>query len=128
MCVNHKKTDLYNGYMIGDMFADEENYPKYKNNIRGQLIVECSYFTYLSWENAILFNYPTDFRRKGGHDVIKVKFNNKTTFEKYKEKLEDDHTHIQPIAIAGNWSKPAGGHACDAFCKFYSGRQIYIVK
>lgn len=125
MCVTLGKSNSYNGELINDLFADEENYSKYRRNLNGCLIVECSYYKKVYNEAAILFNYPTNFRI--AHDVIKVKFEDEEMCWQQFNKLKKCH-HTEPIAIAGDWKVVFGNSEYQAECTIYSGRQIYYVK
>ena len=125
MCVTKDKMDNYNGVLINDIFADEENYSTYGTALNGNMIVECSYYKKVFKEKAILFNYPTDFRKP--HVVLRVNFNNEQECWNYYNRLKGCH-HTEPIAIAGDWSPVIGNSSYQFQCDFISKRQIYFVK
>lgn len=125
MCVTKDKADTYNGYVNDDMFADNENYSKYKTDLIGNIIVECSFYRKVYGESALLFNYPTDYRY--GHIVIRLNFLDEQECWNYYNKLKDSH-HTEPIAIAGNWEEVNGNPDYKFQCDFLSSRQIYAVR
>lgn len=124
MCVTKDKTDNYNGSLINDMFADAENYSKYKTALIGNIIVECSFYKKVYGESALLFNYPADF--KSDHIVIRLNFSDKQECWNYYNRLKDSH-HTEPIAIAGNWEEVIGNPDFKFQGDFLSSRQIYVV-
>lgn len=125
MCVTKSKADTYNGYLIDDMFADAENYSKYKTALLGNIIVECSYYHKVYGEPALLFNYPADF--KSEHIIIRLNFSDEKLCWDYYKKLKDSD-HTEPIAIAGNWEATPLNPDCQFQCNFMSSRQIFFVK
>lgn len=126
MCVSLGKEEEYNGYKIGEFFADAENYIYYSENLEGNIIAECSYFKKAYNEYALLFNYSTNPFVE--HILVKVKFGDNTeAFWKYYNKFEGCH-HTEPIAIAGNWTKSPGGSESVFECDYKSSRQIYYVR
>lgn len=125
MCVVLGKDRTYNGVLIDDIFADEENYARYRNNLNGFLIVECSFFKKVYEESLLLFNYPADYRNP--HIILKVNFEDKEMCWKYYNKFKGCH-HTEPIVIVGIW-KPINDTSEAQFeCDFVSSRQIYVVK
>lgn len=125
MCVVLGKTGAYNGNLIDDIFADEENYARYNNNLNGFLVVECSFYKKIYGESSLLFNYPTNF--KNPHIIVKLNFADEKVCWEYYKKFKGCH-HTEPIAIAGIW-KPINGISEAQFeCDYVSSRQIYIVK
>ena len=125
MCVNHNKSDFYNGVKIGSFFADEENYKIYDSNLEGYVIVECSFYKKVYNESALLFNYPADFKKP--HNIVRVDFDSEDICWNYYRKYKGCH-HTEPIVIAGNWTRIIGNSDYQATCKFYSDRQIYFVR
>lgn len=114
MCVALGKGGRYNGVLIDDIFADEENYFKYNNNLNGFLVVECSIYKKIYGESSLLFNYPTNFRNS--HIVVKLNFDNEKECWEYYDKFKGCH-HTEPIAIAGIWKLTNGSseekYECD---------------
>lgn len=125
MCVVYGKCGKYNGVLIDDIFADEENYSRYNNNLNGFSIVECSYYKKIYGENSLLFNYPTNY--KNPHIIVKLNFVNDDICWEYYNKFKDCR-HTEPIAIAGTWRQINGVSEAQYECDFESSRQIYIVK
>lgn len=125
MCATRTKNDTYNGVMINDIFADEENYAVYKVALVNNLIVECSYYKKAFQETALIMNYPTDFRKS--HIYIKLNFADKKMFWYYYEQFKDLR-HFEPIIIAGNWRPVIGRSEAQFECDIISSRQIHIVK
>lgn len=125
MCVTKAKSDTYNGNVINDMFADAENYSRYKTDLIGNVIVECSFFKKVYGEPALLFNYPADY--KSDHIVIRLNFSKEQDCWHYYNRLKGSH-HTEPIAIAGNWEEVIGNPDFKFQCDFLSSRQIYVVK
>ena len=62
------KNGKYNGVLIDDIFADEENYL----NLYGFLVMECSFFKIRIRKSSLLFNYSTNFKEP--HIVVKLNF------------------------------------------------------
>ncbi|MDR1548635.1 MAG: hypothetical protein LBT06_08630 [Hungatella sp.] len=125
LCKNRKKTETYNGILINDLIADEENYTRYGSGINGRLIVECSYFKKAHGEYAFILNYPLDFRKI--HGGVKIIFEVESLFWKYYNTLKNSH-HTEPIVVAGNW-QPVIGHAeYQSECVIVSSRQIHYIK
>ncbi len=125
MCVALGKMETYNGVLIDDIFADEENYARYSNNLNDLLIVECSFFKKVYRESSLLFNYSTNFRNP--HIVVKVNFEDEEMCWKYYYKFKGCH-HTEPIAVVGIWRPTNGTSEARFECDFVSSRQIYIVK
>lgn len=125
MCVTRTKNDRYNGVMINDIFADEENFAVYKGALVNDLIVECSYYKKAFNETALIMNYPTDFRKP--HIHIKLNFADKKMFWYYYEQFKD-LDHFEPIVIAGNWKPVVGNLEAQFECEIISSRQLHIVK
>ena len=125
MCVVYGKKGKYNGVLIDDIFADEENYPRYSNNLNGFLVVECSFYKKIYGENSLLFNYPTNF--KNPHNIVKLNFDNEKECWKYYDVFKGCH-HTEPIAIAGIWRPTSGISEAQYECDYESSRQIYVVK
>lgn len=125
MCVTRDKSDYYNGFKIGSFFADEANYKVYDGNLEGYVIVECSFFKKVYNEPALLFNYPTDFKKP--HNIIRLNFDKEDTCWNYYHKYKGCH-HTEPIVIAGNWVKSIGNSDYQSACQFYSDRQIYFIR
>ncbi len=125
MCVVLGKGGIYNGVIIDNIFADDENYARYNNSLNGFLVVECSFYKKLYEENAILFNYPTNF--KNPHNIVRLNFKDKNTCWQYYNKFKGCH-HTEPIAIAEIWQPTSDGSDVQFECDIVSSRQIYIVK
>ena len=125
MCASHRKTDTYNGVVIGDMLADDENYEWYRTNLIGRRIVVCSYFKNIINQRLIMFNYPADYH--SDHIIIAIKFSNDTDFWHYYN-LFRSSDHTEPIVIAGDWERIDDGGIVKYLAEFHSPRQIYIVK
>lgn len=125
MCVSKSKSDTYNGYKINDMFADAENYSYYKTNLNGNIIVECSFFKKVYNEPALLFNYPTDYKKD--HSVLRLNFESEQCCWDYYNNLKTS-SHTEPIAIAGNWEPVKGNPDYQYQADFFSTRQIYVVR
>lgn len=127
LCISFGKDELYNGYRIGDFFADNENYSYFSENLNGYAIIETSFYKKAFEELALLFNYSTNYKEP--HILVKVKFNkeNESDFWNYYRKFQKSH-HTEPIAIAGDWSKSPAGSESIYECTYYSSRQFYIVK
>lgn len=125
MCVTKSKSDTYNRYKINDMFADAENYSYYKTNLNGNIIVECSFFKKVYNEPALLFNYPTDYKKD--HVILRLNFENEQLCWDYYNKLKTT-SHTEPIAIAGNLEPVKGNPDYQCQANFFSTRQIYVVR
>lgn len=128
LCASMNKSEVYNGVLIDDIFADYENAERYMNNLEGHLIVEVTYYCKLYKQKALLFNYPSDFRTK--HNIVRVDFKDERTFWNYYNKLEKNKKtkHTEPIVIAGLWEKVEGNSEYQAQCTIVSTRQIYFPK
>lgn len=125
MCVVLGKAGTYNGVLIDEIFADEENYARYNNNLNGFLIMECSFYKKLYGESSLLFNYPTNF--KNSHIIVKLNFDDEKECWEYYNDFKGCH-HTEPIAIAGNWRPTSGISEVQYECDYESSRQIYVVK
>lgn len=125
LCASRKKTDTYNGVVIGDILADDENFDWYRDHLIGKKIVVCSYFKNIINECALLFNYPVDYH--GSHIIIRLNFRNKRDFWHYYN-LFKTSDHTEPIVIAGAWKPVNDGGPVKYQAEFHSPRQIYIVK
>lgn len=125
MCVSKNKTDTYNGILIDDLFADKENFERYRNGLIGNKIVECSYWTKVYNKSALLFNYPTDFTQP--HIILRVNFSDEDMCWKYFNKFKGCH-HTEPIAIAGEWTITPENSNYQFECTIVSSRQIHYVK
>lgn len=125
VCVALGKAGIYNGVLIDDIFADEENYAKYSNNLNNLLIVECSFYKKVYGESSLLFNYPVNFRNP--HIVLKVNYKDEDLCWEYYNKFKRCN-HTEPIAIAGIWKPTNGASETKYECDFVSSRQIYVVK
>lgn len=125
MCVVLGKTGTYNGILIDDIFADEENFVKYNNNLNGLLIVECSFYKKIYGESSLLFNYPTNYKKP--HIIVKVNFGNEKVCWDYYNDYKGGH-HTEPIAIAGIWKPTSRSSEAQYECDYESSRQIYVVK
>lgn len=125
MCVALGKNGRYNGILIDDIFADEENYARYNSNLNGFLVVECSYYKKIYEENALLFNYSTNFKKP--HIIVRMNFADEESCWKYYKKFKGCH-HTEPIAIAGIWRPTSGISEAQFECDYVSSRQIYVVK
>lgn len=125
MCVALGKGEQYNGVLIDDIFADEENYERYNNSLNGFLVVECSFYKKIYGESSLLFNYSTNYNNP--HIIVKINFADKELCWNYHDKFKGcDHT--EPIAIAGIWRPMTGNTVAKFECDIVSSRQIYVVK
>lgn len=125
MCVVYGKNGKYNGVLIDDIFADEENFARYKNNLNGLLIVECSFYKKAYGESSLLFNYPTNFKEP--HVIVKLNFVNEKECWEYWNDFKGCH-HTEPIAIAGIWRPENSNSEAQFECDYVSSRQMYVVK
>lgn len=125
LCINKEKRDYYNGVLIDDLIADDENYSRYSGGMEGSLIAECSFYKKAYKEFALIMNYPVDFKKSHGH--VKIVFENESMFWDQYNKLKTS-SHIEPIAIAGDWKKVIANPEYQSECTIYSNRQIYYVK
>jgi hypothetical protein len=120
----------YNGFQIGDIFANDENFSIHKDNLSGNHIVECSYFRKIPNKNCIIFNYPCDWTKQ--HLLLQVNFENDKICFSYYNKYKA-YSHTDPIIICGNWYKSDKVYSSDKYddniiayeCDYISSKQIY---
>lgn len=125
MCISKAKDERYNGILIDDIFADNENYERYSIGIQGYKIVETSFYFYTNPNKSITLNYPLD--NKGKDSWVKIIFENKDLYESQKAKLHHS-LHIEPIIIAGEWELAPNGSKHHSECKIHKASQIYYAK
>ena len=125
LCINKSKNDYYNGILIDDILADKENYSRYCNNLKGNLLVECSFYKKVMNEPILLFNYPSDFKKT--HNIVEVHFADQQMCWDYYWKCREC-SHIEPIVIAGNWETIFHKGKYVSKCQINSSRQFMIVK
>lgn len=101
MCLSLGKSKSYNGCLIDDILADNENYNRYKNGITGYKIVETSCYYAVNGETSFIMNFPSNFKKE--HELLKINFTDKNLFFRYRQKLIDTN-HTQPVIVAGEWS------------------------
>ncbi len=124
MCISKNKYETYNGFLIDDILADNENYERYADGIEGYKIVETSYYHKIKDEYALRLNYPVN--NKGISSWVKVSFESKSLFWDQYDKLKES-MHIEPIIIAGDWRKVKDNDSYHSECIIYDDKQIYYV-
>ena len=55
---------MYNGILIDDIFADENNYERYQQGIEDYKIVETTFYHKIKDELAFRLNYPANNRNR----------------------------------------------------------------
>lgn len=125
MCASRKKTDTYNGVVIGDILADDDNYEWYRKNLIGKKIVLCSFYRKVDHESALLFNYQMNINTD--HIVVRLNFPTDDLCWRYYN-LFKTSDHTEPIVIAGDWEPVDNGGMVKFQAEFHSPRQIHIVK
>ena len=127
MCLSKGKTGSYNGILIDNILADDDNYNRYKNGITGYKIVETSKYYENKSELSFMMNYPADNREVGKGSWVKIKFDSKALFEKHVDKLKNS-SHIEPVIIAGNWEIAPNGSKHHSECIIHKASQLYYAK
>lgn len=125
MCISKAKNERYNGILIDDIFADEENYGRYFGGIQGYKVVETSFYFYTDSDMSITLNYPSDY--KGKSSWVKIIFEDRTLYERQKARFYKS-LHIEPIIIAGKWELAPIGSKHHSECKIHKASQICYVK
>lgn len=125
MCLSKDKNERYNGFLINDIFADNENYERYSIGIQGYKIVETSFYFYTDSDMSITLNYPLDNR--GKDSWVKIIFENKDLYNSQKAKLYCS-LHIEPIIIAGEWELAPNGSKHHSECKIHKSSQIHYAQ
>ena len=64
MCISETKNEMYNGILIDDIFADENNYERYQQGIEDYKIVETTFYHKIKDELAFRLNYPANNRNR----------------------------------------------------------------
>ena len=125
MCISKDKNESYNGVLIDDILADQNNYNRYLNGIEGFKIVETSFYYYTDAEKSITLNYPLD--NKGMNSWVKIRFEEEKLYKSQKSKLIRS-LHIEPIIIAGEWTRTPEGSKHLSECVIHKKTQIYYAK
>ncbi len=122
MCISKTKNEMYNGILIDDIFADENNYERYQQGIEDYKIVETTFYHKIKDELAFRLNYPANNIDK--NSWVKVSFDNEELFWKQYNKTKNS-LHIEPIIVAGEWKIVEGNQQYHSECVIYNERQIY---
>lgn len=125
LCLHVGKSGTYNGFLIDDILADDENYERYSKGIEGYKLVETSMFHKVKNEYAIILNYPCDNRNRDSW--VRVNFENVDLFWTVYNRMKNS-SHLQPIIISGDWFSPENKtteHHSE--CNIISNKQIYWV-
>ena len=125
MCVSKAKSDTYNGILIDDILADDENYTRYSSGIQGYKVVETTFYFYTDADMSITLNYPID--NKGKDSWVKIIFENKELYISQKQKLFNS-MHIEPVIVAGEWSLAPDGSKHHSECIIHKKTQLYYAK
>lgn len=125
MCISKNKDETYNGFLIDDILADNENYEKYADGIEGYKIVETSFYFFNDKDCSATLNYPVN--NKGKNSWVKIIFKNRALYKKHKRKLMDSN-HIEPIIIAGEWEIALEGSKHHSQCIIHKESQIHYPK
>lgn len=120
-CRTIGKAGNYNGYIIDDILADDENYVRYSQGIQGYKLVETSYYYKVRGKLELIMNCPAD--NMGKNSWVKLRFINKRLFWECYSKLKD-FSHVEPVIIAGYWDTLNSPNAHSG-CIIYSSNQIY---
>lgn len=119
------KTEIYNGVLIDNIFADEEFYAGYNNNLNRFLVLECSFYKKIYGENSLLLNYSINYNNP--HFIVKINFADEELCWNYYNKFKGCH-NTEPIAIAGVWGPEYSNSKAQFECDYVSSRQIYVVE
>ena len=125
MCISKDKNETYNGVLIDDIFADKDNYQRYSNGIEGFKIVETSFYSFTDAEKSITLNYPIN--NKGMNSWVKIRFEEEALYKSQKRKLYKS-LHIEPIIIAGGWTKSPKESKHHSECVIHKKSQIYYAE
>lgn len=125
MCISKYKDETYNGALIDDILADNDNYHRYSSGIEGFKIVETSFYYYTDAEKSIILNYPLN--NKGKDSWVKIRFEEEALYKSQKSKLYKS-LHIEPIIIAGEWTKSPKGSKHHSECVIHKKTQIYYAE
>ena len=125
MCLSRGKSSNYNGILINDLLADNENFAKYSKGIDGYKLVETSKYHKVQDEFAFLMNYPAENR--GINSWVKIIFDSEKIFWNQYNKLKNSN-HIEPIIIAGEWEIVPSNTAFHSQCIIHKESQIYYAE
>ncbi len=121
MCRKYKQ---YNGYLTDDILADERNFNKYCDGIKGNKLVQCTPFCKVHQKYEYKMNYPSFPYPKGKH--VKLKFLTKELFWEYYNKFKDKK-HKNMVVILGDWSECESSEFI-AECTINNTHQIKFLK
>ncbi len=125
MCISKNINDTYNGIMIGDILANNDNFDRYSTGIVGYKIVETSFYYANDKEKFFMLNYPLDNR--GIKSWVKIVFNDTNLYDTQKRKMRNS-MHIEPFIVAGNWTLSVSESKNHSECIIYKKSQIYYAK
>ena len=92
---------LYNGVLLSELYANDENYSLYRDKLEGNRIIEASFYC-LADPETLLFNYQSDWTTD--HIIIAMQFpgNHQKCIEYFE--VFSKHSHTEPIILCGNWT------------------------
>lgn len=99
MLTNTAIDDIYNGFAIRDMIADERTVAIYKDKIESFKIVECNFYKYSDDANVIYMNYPTFPNQVR---TVELWFDNVGLYSGIKNRIKGKG-HNGIVVVFGNW-------------------------
>lgn len=125
---NKSKSETYNGFCIGDMFCDSENFASFESNPMGDRVLECSYYKPVPYEQAFYLNFPIDNRPFNG-TLVKIKIKDRSYFFELKDKTFRNSHHVEPLIVAGEWIRTdVPNLKCISYCNITNKRQLAFLK